>query len=102
MVNRAGFDPKPYNEITITTAPKGQERSAVQWLLYGPDLAIVAEPEKPIRGVVTEADTGKPRAGVEVWLTREQPRIDLLPLPLWTKTDAEGRYEIRGARKAKS
>jgi protocatechuate 3,4-dioxygenase beta subunit len=46
------------------------------------------------------ADTGKPRAGVRVWLTREDGTP--LPLALSARTDAGGRYEIRGARKTKS
>jgi hypothetical protein len=101
VVNRPGFDPKPYNEATRNNVPKGFERFGdYRWLLHGPDVSVVAEAEKPIRGVVKGADTGKGQPGVEVWLTRNGE--DLLPLPLRAKTDAQGRYEIRGARKGKS
>jgi RNA polymerase sigma factor (sigma-70 family) len=100
VVNRDGFDPKPYNEASRDNVPKGLEYLASTWLLYGPDLALVAEAEKPISGMVTAADTGKPRPGVVVWLTRDGD--NLLPLILTAKTDAAGRYEIRGARKAQS
>jgi RNA polymerase sigma factor (sigma-70 family) len=100
VVNRPGFDPKPYNEATFNNIPKGLEGGAIHWLLYGPDLAVVAEAEKPIRGAVTEADTGKGRPGVEVLLTRNGD--ELVPIILKAKTDAAGRYEIHGARKAKA
>jgi RNA polymerase sigma factor (sigma-70 family) len=71
VANRNGFDPRPYNEAMLNNIPKGFERSGFNPLLYGPELSYVAEAEKPIRGTVTERDTGKPRAGVEVQLTRE-------------------------------
>jgi hypothetical protein len=101
VVNRDGFDPKPYNEATekLMAAVRGLPPSQRR-LLHGPAPSVIAEAEKPFRGVVTDIDTGKPRAGVKVWLTREGR--ELLPLPLSATTDAEGRYEIRGARKAKA
>src|SRR5262249_43427497 len=43
--------------------------------------------------------TGQPRPGVKVWLT--QANDDPLPIPLAGVTDAQGRYEIRGACKAR-
>jgi protocatechuate 3,4-dioxygenase beta subunit len=98
IANRDGFDPKPYNEATRNNIPPGFDTFAPRWLLHGPDLSVIAEAEKPIRGVVTAADTGRPRAGIEVWLSRNGD--SLLPLILSAKTDTEGRYEIRGARKA--
>jgi RNA polymerase sigma factor (sigma-70 family) len=100
VVNRDGFDPRPYNEATRNNIPNGFDTFGLRWLLYGPDLSIVAEAEKLIRGVLTEADTGQPRAGVQVSLTRNGK--NLVPLILRAKTDAAGRYEIHGARKAKA
>jgi RNA polymerase sigma factor (sigma-70 family) len=100
VVNRDGFDPKPYNEASRNNIPKGFEEGAMMWLLYGPDVAFVAEAEKPIHGVVKEAATGKGRPGVQVLLTREGK--NLVPLIVSAKTDAAGRYEIHGARKARS
>ena len=98
VVNRAGFDPKPYNQAT-------EEKLAMyadfgfESLLHGPELAVVAEAEKRIRGVVKDKDTGRPRAGVQVTLTGSpSPNVPHVS----GTTDAEGRYEIRGARKAKS
>src|SRR5262249_7112999 len=69
-------------------------------LLYGPEPVIVAERGKIIRGVVREKDTGKVRPGVNVYLTRQRTHPWLSSLS--AKTDAEGRYAIRGARKATS
>jgi RNA polymerase sigma factor (sigma-70 family) len=100
VANRAGFDPRPYNESALRTVPKQFERMAWGWSLHGPQLSVIIEAEKPIRGVVTAADTGRPRPGVEVWLTREGE--ELLPVLVKARTDAHGHYEIHGARKAKS
>jgi hypothetical protein len=49
--------------------------------------------------VVKDADTGEPRPGVLVVLWLETGRLSR---SLTATTDAEGRYEIRGARKATS
>jgi hypothetical protein len=95
VVNRDGFDPKPYNKAT---ADKVNIPAAWKRLLHGPDLSPVAEAEKPIRGVVKDVATGKPRAGVTVRMVREGREVPLTPLT--TTTDAKGRYVIRGARKA--
>jgi RNA polymerase sigma factor (sigma-70 family) len=100
VVNRAGFDPKPYNQASAENVPRGFEKFQLGWLLYGPNLSVVTEAAKPIRGSVTAADTGKPRPGVTVWLTRNGK--NLAPIIVSAKTDAHGRYELRGARKAKA
>jgi RNA polymerase sigma factor (sigma-70 family) len=100
VVNRAGFDPGPYNQATRTKIPEGFEKYVTKWMLNGPDVAVVAELEKPIHGVVTDADTGKPRPGVDVRLTRNG--MDLLPVLVKARTDANGRFTLHGARKAKA
>jgi RNA polymerase sigma factor (sigma-70 family) len=103
VVNRDGFDAKPYNDATRRNIPKDQKqqfRFGNAWLLHGPEVAFIAEPEKILRGLVTEESTGKPRPGVSVWLTHYDDV--LLRLTLKTKTDAKGHYEIRGAKKAPS
>jgi RNA polymerase sigma factor (sigma-70 family) len=99
VVNRGGFDPKPYNRAmadkvaaTPVAFPDGNR------VLHGPDVSAVVEAEKRIRGRVTDLATGKPRAGIQVYLTREAQ--EPLRAPLGAKTDADGHYEIRGARKA--
>jgi RNA polymerase sigma factor (sigma-70 family) len=106
VANRAGFDPKPYNQATLDNLPKGERGFNGRWMLSGPDVSAVAETEKILRGVVTEADTGKGRPGVVVRLTRkngdDRTGGDYLSMKLQAKTDAKGRYEIHGARKTKS
>src|SRR5439155_7159549 len=87
-----GFNPTPYNETTRKQRPiivSGPDRDAPA--LYGPDLVFVVDPGKVIRGVVREADTGKPSPGVEVHCQG-----------LKALTDAAGRYEIRGLARASS
>jgi RNA polymerase sigma factor (sigma-70 family) len=104
IINRHGFDPKPYNREYLG-APFGPPRRSrfdprELGLLYGPDLSVVAEAEKPIRGVVKDADSGKSRPNVVVYLS--SPGNAPIPVPLQAKTDTDGRYEIHGCRKAKS
>jgi hypothetical protein len=101
-VNREGFDPGPYDDAARSNYPNGFDGFMPLWLLHGPDLSLVAEAEKPIRGAVRAADTGKGRPGVEVRLTRGGDGLMHLPVELSARTDAAGRYEIRGARKAES
>jgi hypothetical protein len=99
VVNRPGFDPGPYNQASRDNIPKDYQFLAwPTWLLHGPGISVVAEAERRIRGVVKDIDTGKARGGVTVRLTRNGEA--LLALPLMTTADSEGRYEIRGARKA--
>jgi uncharacterized GH25 family protein len=98
VVNRAGFDPSPYNQATADTLARMRFGPETNWLLSGPQLAVVAEAEKPIHGVVKDRDTGKPRAGVKVTLSRNGN--ELAPIVVSATTDAQGRYQIHGARKA--
>ncbi len=69
IATRPGFDPKPYNQAVLDNSPKRfVNEVGKEWQLHGPDVIVVAEPEKIIRGVVKEADTGKGRANVLVGL----------------------------------
>jgi RNA polymerase sigma factor (sigma-70 family) len=99
IINREGFDPKCYNEATHRNVPSNFG-SAPKWTLYGPNVSIVAEAEKPIRGVVKDADSGKGRPHVLVHLTASEGGFPL-DVMLQAKTDSRGRYEIHGAHKAK-
>jgi len=101
IVNRLNFDPKPYNEAVLDNSfPSARKMFNNHWRLYGPNLSIVAEAGKILRGVVKDADTGAGRPGVVVQLTRNGGTL-VSPI-VKAKTDAQGRYEIRGARKAKA
>ena len=98
VANREGFEPKPYNKATLDNLQKDFERRGA--MLQGPDLSVVAEAEKPIHGVVTDADSGKGCRNIVVWLTSWDENH---PLAVAVKTtDSEGRYEMHGAHKAKS
>jgi hypothetical protein len=67
--------------------PKGFRRAKV----YGAVFDYLAEPSRPIRGVVRDKATGKPVAGVTLWSypTTHRPQ-----------TDKDGRYEMLGCPKA--
>jgi RNA polymerase sigma factor (sigma-70 family) len=97
--NRPKFDPKPYNDAANKRAAAMRDRPPTRAeRLYGPSVDLIVEPEKPIRGIVKDAETGKPRVGVQVNLTRNyQPRLHIL-----ATTDEKGQYELRGVRKAAS
>ncbi len=65
--------------------------------LYGPEFTHAAEPDAVITGVVTDAKTGQPLAGVQV--------TGMLENGWWetsasTKTGADGRYRLTGLAKA--
>jgi RNA polymerase sigma factor (sigma-70 family) len=99
---REKFDPKEYNDAVLQKFSSGNSGNGKpRWRLYGPDFSIVAEREKLIRGRVFDVDTGKPRAGVGVHLTRTDGG-DLLQVSPRATTDKDGHYEIHGAKKAKS
>jgi RNA polymerase sigma factor (sigma-70 family) len=95
-LNRDGFDPAPVNKLMTDSQIKGFT-FAGKWRLYGADPTVVLEPEKVIRGRVTD-HAGRPRAGVTVAFTRPNKR-DLTSEWNQAVTDKDGKYEIRGARK---
>jgi RNA polymerase sigma factor (sigma-70 family) len=95
-LNLEGFDPEPINKLTRQHAYKA---FGGKWQLDGPDPTIVLDPEKIIRGRVTDHE-GKPRAGVRVAFTRPNKR-DLTQEWNQAITGKDGMYEIRGARKHK-
>ena len=94
VVNRPGFDAASYQAAMRKSGRRFNPRDVP----YGPELNLVADREQVIRGQVTDVDTGKPRAGVHVVLSRTDRR-SLVRVPLGAWTDKDGRYEIRGAGK---
>jgi hypothetical protein len=88
VANRPGLQPRPAKSTSFTGASP----------LFGPNLSLVCEREKPIRGVVTDRDTGTPRPGARLTLWRSG---NLVPFPLFTTTDNQGRFEFRGVGKAR-
>jgi RNA polymerase sigma factor (sigma-70 family) len=82
----------------------GDEVKGPQYTVYGANFRYLADTARPIRGVVTDKETGKPLAGAAV---RVQPHGTFL-VPgsgvwmLTARTDQEGRYEVLGCAKAPS
>jgi RNA polymerase sigma factor (sigma-70 family) len=78
---------RPGDAVVGPPMPKGFRRAKVHPAAFD----YLAEPSRPIRGVVRDKATGKPVAGVTLWsyLTTHRPR-----------TDREGRYEMLGCPKA--
>jgi protocatechuate 3,4-dioxygenase beta subunit len=97
VMNRAGFDPKPYYDAGDETIGLGPGRPGRYPHLYGPAPRVVVESEKVLRGTVTARDTGKPLAGVAVYARTNAQRANVPTCK--AVTDNEGRYEIRGLRK---
>jgi RNA polymerase sigma factor (sigma-70 family) len=97
VINRPGFDPKPWVESADKNATVTPGRPGRFARLFGPDPQIIAEREKVVRGRVTANDTGKPMAGVPVAVEiRERLAYPSVHRGV---TDKDGRYEIHGARK---
>jgi hypothetical protein len=93
VINRAGFNPTPYNETARKQSPiivSGSGHPPVP-VLHGPDPVFVVEPGKVIRGVVRADGTMNPRPGVNVYFNGAS-----------ATTDAAGRYEFRGVHKQNS
>jgi RNA polymerase sigma factor (sigma-70 family) len=103
VLNRAGFDPTSYNQAYRDFYFKANGRrddpGMRHHFLYSPDISLVAESEKIIRGRVLDADTRKVQPRLEIRLTGYWDTFQIFPLT--ATTDAEGHYEIHGARKAK-
>jgi RNA polymerase sigma factor (sigma-70 family) len=98
VANRAGFDPRAVNQARLDSLPR-RHLNWRWWVLHGPNMSLVAEPEKVVRGIVKDADTGKGQPGVVVQVTQDSE--ELVQFPPEARTDAQGRYEIHGVRKAK-
>lgn len=102
VVNRADFDPTEADKAAADNRermlPQSLRSSRTPPHLHGPTVTLVAEQEKIVRGVVTDRDTGKPRAGVTVSFSR----INGTSLQ-WHDhsaiTDKDGKYEIHGSKK---
>jgi RNA polymerase sigma factor (sigma-70 family) len=105
VVNRAGFDPEPYNKAFRDYFIKVNGRRDQPWmashLLSGPNVSVVATPGKVLRGTVTDADTGQGLPGLTVQLAGDSTGARQ-PFILQAKTDARGRYAISGAPPAQS
>jgi RNA polymerase sigma factor (sigma-70 family) len=100
-LNKDGFD-APAAEAACRRAMAERpgafylERNA-PYRACGPDPTILVEPQKVIRGIVTDP-AGKPRAGVRVTFSR----VDwdgFIDFPKSAVTDKDGKYQIHGVRR---
>jgi RNA polymerase sigma factor (sigma-70 family) len=69
---------------------------------YGADFEVLAEPTKPVVGIVRDKDTGKPLAGVTVTpnkITNPFGIANFNAELIQTTTDKEGRYRLVGLPK---
>ncbi|HKB05829.1 MAG TPA: sigma-70 family RNA polymerase sigma factor [Gemmataceae bacterium] len=105
VVTRKGFDP-----AGVAPAPK-RKRGDVRanpLQLHAPDLSVVVGPDKPVTGVVRDAETGAPLPGVRVAGAAVAGELGFGPLwfHTWptpaTTTDKEGRFTLRGLAKARA
>lgn len=99
LMNREGFNPQPWNDLVHQNRISNGIPMKYAFLA-APDPVVVVEPEKIIRGTLTDHQ-GKPRVGVQVVFSRTEA-ADLNLDYNWAITDRNGKYEIRGARKHKS
>jgi RNA polymerase sigma factor (sigma-70 family) len=102
VVNRAGFDPAEANRAAADNyerlMPKVIRTGRSFRRLHSPEVTLVAEQEMPIRGVVKDRETGKPRAGLEVTFGRVS-NMEMPDHVHTARTDADGKFTIRGSRK---
>jgi hypothetical protein len=66
-----------------------------QDVFLGTRFDLIVGPSRPVRGTVTDADTGKPVAGAVV-SSGQYPNGVIDRHRAWTVTDAEGRYTLTG------
>jgi RNA polymerase sigma factor (sigma-70 family) len=81
----------PLNALTRTGPARGWISG--NWGLYGARFDCLAAPCKPIVGTVRDKRTGKPLAGMNIWVAQASMSE--------AKTDSQGRYRVVGAAKSK-
>ena len=82
--------------LVISTEPElGGYRKAWRTKAIPPRFTHVLETARPIEGIVSDKDTGRPLAGirVEIGATAAEPG---LPFHFPATTDAQGRYRVTG------
>jgi RNA polymerase sigma factor (sigma-70 family) len=85
------FDPK---SVRAKPGLRSMSKTASN-ALYGPEFTYIAKPDAVIKGVVTDARTGKPIAGVRIAGTDAETGWHV-----FTETDVDGHYRLSGVAKA--
>ena len=73
IITRAAFDPEPFNALTRCLSERtesGCRGRTNRRCCWARNPTVVAGAEQVVRGVVVEAETGKPRPGVRVAMDR--------------------------------
>lgn len=96
VVTDTAFDPRKVEQPNEKTMPGGSFQHGPP--LYGPTFTHVGKPSQPVKGVVTDAATGKPLAGIQVFGTSADPRWQENHAS--TMTDADGRFTVLGIAKS--
>jgi RNA polymerase sigma factor (sigma-70 family) len=97
VMNRHGFDPKPYIEAAGEAAKLVPGRRGRYSQLYGPTPLLIVERGKVVRGTATALDTGKPLAGMLVFVQFGEQLAH--PSIFEGVTGNDGRFEVHGVRK---
>jgi protocatechuate 3,4-dioxygenase beta subunit len=97
VMNRTGFDPKPYIEAAGEAAKLVPGRRGRYTQLYGPTPLLIVERGKVVRGAVTARDTGQPLAGMPVFVQFGEQLA--YPSIFEGVTGDDGRFEVHGVRK---
>lgn len=82
--------------------PSSRPVGVEQYSVSAPDLTVVVAPSKPFSGVVRDAQTGQPIAGVTVagqTVAQMADRARGSSPPVEAVTDADGRYRLEGLAK---
>jgi hypothetical protein len=96
--------------VNVMTRPGEKIRLPLTWrhpkgetiTYHGAAFEVLAEPTKPVVGVVCDRDTGKPLAGVTIWphkITNPWNIVNYNSGLIQTTTDKEGRYRLVGLPK---
>ena len=81
-------------DLTISSKTQpGEDLKAFEIRPLKPDFKHALAPARPVQGIVTAKDTGKPMAGVLVEVIPWGPHGGM---PFEGRTDAEGRYRVSG------
>jgi RNA polymerase sigma factor (sigma-70 family) len=101
VLTRAGDELTGPDKLEVNVAGKKENIKVKPGMVYGANFRYLAPTARPIRGVVTDKETGKPLAGATVRV-QPSPGEGNGDRMLTTRTDGEGRYEVLGCAKAPS
>ena len=93
VLTRPGLDANPINQAAAARIPAELRIPGQPPLLSGPQVRAVVEGTKVIEGVVTDAETGKPLAGIVVTSGSGYSSH------VTAKSDKDGRYRLAGLTK---